>query len=111
VPPLTQRRSVSLPPDTDFGTPDYSNLDPYYRAEFDQIAETEEIYKGKWNWAAFIFGGIWALTKGLWLPALIAFGGAFFTGGVVGVIYWLVFGARGNYMYYSKIVKQKDIPF
>jgi hypothetical protein len=82
----------------------------YYQQEFRQIKSSGEEYKGKWNWAAFCFGGIWALTKGLWLPTLICFIGAIFTGGIVGVAYWFVFGARGNYMYYCKEIKDRDIP-
>jgi len=69
------------------------------------IESSGEQYQGKWNWAAFLFGALWALTKGLWVPALIAFVGAIFTYGLVGVIYWFIFGARGNYMYYRKVTR------
>lgn len=88
----------------------FSGLSEYYRDEFIRIHQSRETYKGKWNWAAFFFGPIWALTKGLWVPALIAFVGAIFTDGLVGVIYWFIFAARGNYMYYCKELKNKDIP-
>jgi hypothetical protein len=88
----------------------WEQLSSYYQSEFNQILSTKENYKGKWNWAAFLFGPFWALTKGLWLPSLIAFVGGVFTGGAVAVAYWIVFAARGNYMYYAKEVKQKDIP-
>ena len=56
--------------------PTFSAFPPYYREEFRRIYESGENYKGKWNWAGFLFGAIWALTKGLWLPSLIAFVGA-----------------------------------
>lgn len=85
-------------------------LSSYYQDEFTRIHESGESYKGKWNWAAFFFGAIWALTKGIWLPAVICFLAGICTGGLGAVVYWFVFGARGNYMYYSKQVKQKDIP-
>jgi len=88
----------------------FAGFSPYYQREFTQIKSSGEAYKGKWNWAAFLFGGIWALTKGLWLPTLICFVGAIFTGGIVGVGYWFVFGARGNYMYYCKEIKHRDLP-
>lgn len=88
----------------------FSGFPTYYQQEFKRIRASGETYKGKWNWSAFLFGGIWALTKGLWLPALICFVGAILTGGIVGVAYWFVFGARGNYMYYCKETKHRNIP-
>lgn len=69
------------------------------------IESSGESYQGKWNWAAFLFCPIWALAKGLWVPALICLIGAAFTGGIVGVVYWFIFGARGNYMYYRKVTR------
>ena len=95
---------------TAFSAEDFGGFAPYYQQEFSQIKSSGEAYKGKWNWAAFCFSGIWALTKGLWLPTLICFIGAIFTGGIVGVAYWFIFGARGNYMYYCKEIKHRDIP-
>ena len=83
----------------------YAGLSDYYQREFSMIESSGERYQGKWNWAAFLFGALWALTKGLWVPALIAFVGAIFTYGLVGVIYWFIFGARGNYMYYRKVTR------
>jgi len=88
----------------------YANLqgenfrDEYYENEFKKIKESNETYKGKWNWAAFFFGPLWALTNGAWLSAVVCFVICIATygvsGGVVGVIYWFVYGFRGNYIYY-----------
>ena len=99
VPPVSATPLVNL-----------SGLSFYYQQEFRQIAETGEGYKGKFNWAAFFFGIFWALSKGLWLPSLIAFIGSIFTGGIAGVVYWFVFAFRGNYLYYAKHAKGKDLP-
>lgn len=88
-----------------------NGLSEYYIEEFEKITNTNEIYKGKWNWAAFFFGGWWALSKGLWLPFLICLIGSIFTGGLFGLIYGLIFPIRGNYMYYMHVVKGKYIPF
>ncbi|MCU1285315.1 MAG: hypothetical protein JWO13_1665 [Acidobacteriales bacterium] len=88
----------------------FAGLSSYYLNEFQQIENTRESYKGKWNWAAFLFGGFWALTKGIWLPVVICFVGSLFTGGLVGVAYCFIFGARGNYMYYCKAAQGKDVP-
>jgi len=87
---------------------DFSFLDPYYQDEFGRIMESNEGYKGRWNWAAFFFGPIWALTKGVWLPPLIVLLLCWTI--VVPVCYWFIFGARGNYMYYCAHVKNKQIP-
>src|ERR1700723_2192283 len=42
---------------------DLSDLPPYYQEEFKKILESGETYKGKLNWAAFLFGLLWAMTK------------------------------------------------
>jgi hypothetical protein len=89
---------------------DFAGLDKYYQDEFGKIYETNEGYKGKWNWAAFFFGPIWALTKGLWLAPVIAIGAALVTYGIAGVVYGFIFAARGNYMYYCYYVKKKQLP-
>jgi Double zinc ribbon len=107
----SQVKATATPsPNTALSTEDFAGFPPYYQQEFRKIKASGEAYKGKWNWAAFSFGGIWALTKGLWLPTLICFVAGFFTGGIVVVGYWFVFGARGNYIYYCKEVKHRDLP-
>ena len=89
---------------------DFPGLPDYYRQEFRQIHESNESYKGKWNWAAFFLGPLWALTKGVWLAPVICFVAAIFTWGIGGIAYWFIFGARGNYMYYAAHAKSKQIP-
>jgi hypothetical protein len=84
------------------------DLLPYYQDEFQRIRESGEQYRGKWNWAAFCFGGFWALSKGLWKQLVIALVGSLFTWGIVGIIYCFVFGARGNYLYYCKVIKHQE---
>jgi hypothetical protein len=88
---------------------DFRGLTPYYQEEFRKIHESNESYKGKWNWAAFLFGAIWALTKGLWTSALTALIVTVVTGGLGGIVYWFVFGTRGNYIYYTNHVKKKQL--
>jgi hypothetical protein len=83
-------------------------LSPYYQDEFQKMQTSGEQYRGKWNWAAFFFGGFWAISKGLWKPGLVSIAGGFLTAGLVAILYWFVFGARGNYMYYSKVVKRQE---
>jgi len=88
---------------------DFSDLDPYYQAEFTKIYESNETYKGKWNWFSFLFGGIWALTKGVWVSPLTVVILSLFTMGIPGLIYWFICGFRGNYMYYNAYVKKKQL--
>lgn len=87
---------------------DFLCLDPYYQREFQKIYESDETYKGKFNIWGFLFGGIWALTKGCWLSAVIAFVISLITMGIGGVVYWFIFGFRGTYMYYCAYVKDKQ---
>lgn len=35
----------------------------FYQEAFRKIYESNETYKGKWNWNAFLFSGAWALKK------------------------------------------------
>jgi hypothetical protein len=90
---------------------DFSRLSPYYQTEFSKIRDSNETYKGKWNWAAFIFGALWALTKGLWLSAVIAIAVSLMTGGTLSPVFWILFGIRGNYIYYNSVAKNKQLPF
>lgn len=85
-------------------------LDDYYVDEFKEIYKSKEIYKGKFNWMAFIFGFIWALIKGLYLSAVVSIVIGIFSGGVGFLIYAIIFGIRGNYIYYNNAVKNKQIP-
>jgi hypothetical protein len=87
---------------------DFSYLSPYYQREFQKIYDSGETYKGKFNVWAFLCGGIWALTKGCWLSAIIAFVVSFITMGIGGVVYWFIYGFRGTYMYYCAYVKDKQ---
>jgi uncharacterized protein DUF2628 len=87
----------------------FAEVAPYYRTEFQRIRESNEAYKGQWNWAAFFFGPLWALTKGVWLAPAICLGLGLITHGVAAIGYWFVFGARGNYMYYCAHTKNQQI--
>lgn len=84
---------------------DFRYLKPYYQAEFTKIQRSNEAYKGKWNWCAFLFGGIWAISKGCWLSFIVALAISLCTSGIGGVVYWFILGIRGNYIYYCHYVK------
>lgn len=86
----------------------FSSLPPYYQREFQKIYDSGETYKGKFNIWAFLFGAIWALTKGCWLSVVIALVVSAVTSGIGGVVYWFIYGFRGTYMYYYSYVKNKQ---
>ncbi len=90
---------------------DFSSLPPYYQQEFQKIRDSKEVYKGKFNLWGFLFGAIWALTKGCWLSAIVCFAISFITAGIGGVVYWFVYGFRGTYMYYCAYVKNDQKVF
>jgi len=91
--------------------PSFAGLPPYYQREFSQIYNSNEKYKGRFNWAAFLFGPLWALSKGLVLNAVIAIVLCIISGGVLGIPVCLVYGSRGNYFYYSLFVNNKQLAF
>lgn len=89
---------------------DFSTLERYYQEEFTKM-RNDSNYKGKFNWAAFFFGGLWVLFKGMLLPALILLvlgcGVSFFTLGIGTLILWIIIGFRGNYLYYNYYTKNE----
>ncbi len=84
---------------------DFSSLDPYYQERFQMFLNNNEQDTISWNWWAFLFGPLWGLTKGLWLSAIIAVLATILTSGIGGVVYWFIYGLRGNYMYYCKYTR------
>lgn len=99
---------------TEMGTPintNFSGLPPYYQGELKKMLDSNGSYTGKWDWAAFLFGAFWGLSKGLWLSALIYIAVALFTAGIGSIIYAFIYGFRGNNIYYNKIVKNKQTMF
>ncbi|HUR29784.1 MAG TPA: hypothetical protein VMZ69_00060 [Saprospiraceae bacterium] len=98
--------------------------DPYYQEEFRKIYDTKEAYKGKWNWWAFFFTGIWAIIKGCWVLFLIIFLTSslikfrfplgdylYLSFGLSGLFWSLLMGWRGTWFYYTLKVKKKQPPF
>lgn len=86
-----------------------SGLPEYYRSEFQKIRDSNEDYKGKWNWAAFLLGPFWAFSKGLREVVVVYVVAILFTFGLSVVGYAVIFGLRGNYLYYSKLMKRRVV--
>jgi len=91
--------------------PSFAGLSKYYQQEFSKIYNSNEKYKGRFNWAAFFFGPLWALSKGLLANGAIAIALALISGGVLGIPIAAIYGARGNYFYYSLFVNGKQLAF
>ena len=92
------------------------HLSSYYQRQFIRIYESGETYKGAWNWSAFFFSGFWVLTKGCWLSALYCFLVILILVGIlpifafwVGFIFAFMYGKKGNWIYYNKFVKNRQI--
>lgn len=92
----------------------YSYLPPYYQEEFEKMDESRGAYKGKWNWAAFLFSWIWGFTKGLWTLSLIALFISLLLNRMgwdeFGLALMLLWGVRGNYFYYQLVRYKRQIP-
>lgn len=93
---------------------DFSYLSGYYQNEFTRIEESDGRYTGKFNWFAWLFTGLWALSKGLWLSAIIGI----IIGTMAGItdsglkhtinfVYSIAFGFRANYLYYINYTQDK----
>jgi len=92
----------------------FSYLPPYYQEEFAKIEDSNGAYKGKWNWAAFLFTWIWGFTKGMWAISLIAlFLSLLFNrmhSDALNLALMLIMGVRGNYFYYQLVRYNRHIP-
>ncbi|MBU3189965.1 DUF2628 domain-containing protein [Clostridium bowmanii] len=85
-----------------------------YQEEFRKIGESNETYKGKWNWSAFFFSWICGFTKGLWGLSLASLAVNILLTSMdvtwIGLglsIYW---GIRGNYCYYNLEKNKTQFP-
>jgi hypothetical protein len=104
----SKRRQLNAGNSRDDVNSDFSYLPSYYRKEFQKIHESDEAYKGKFNLMAFLLGPIWAIMRGLWLSVLVCVILSIVTAGIAGVVYWIIWGVRGNYMYYRRKVRHEQ---
>lgn len=93
--------------------PDMTYQDPYYRAEFQAIFGSQEQYRGRWNWAAFIFGPFWLLARDMpLLGALVIVAQIILTvlfhdaASMAILAYHIYLGLRGNYLRYVALYKR-----
>ncbi len=72
-------------------------MSPYYTTVFADIETANGARVAKWNWAAFLFGAIWYLAKGMIAKGLLMFLIAAVTFGFATPLIWLYCGFYGNY--------------
>jgi hypothetical protein len=84
---------------------DTSKLSDKYAEEFKKIHQSNGSYKGGFNVMAFLFGPLWALSKGLWLHALVVFFAVILSGGILAIPAWIFSGVRGTHVFYLKHVQ------
>jgi len=53
-----------------------------------------------WNWAAFLFGGVWYLAKGIWVKGVGICLLSLLTHGLALPLLWLYSGVFGNWDHY-----------
>ena len=94
---------------------DFDLFNKRYRAEFRKIYESNETYKGKWNWWAFLFSWIWCFASGCWVYGLIILLSLILTYGngvylLLALGWSIILGIRGTWLTYNVKVKQKQFP-
>ncbi len=90
-------------------TIDFSKETEYYQKILTEIDANNGKYLSKWNWAAFFFGALWYLYKGMWAKALIMLFVCIVLAGVPCIFFWIYSGVAGNYDYY--LLKGKGTQF
>ena len=88
---------------------EFTNLKPYYQIEFSKIKDSNETYKGRFNFFPFLFSWIWMLTKKMYVGAVvyIIVVGALtnYIHGIFTLIFRILMGFRANYIYYNYYTK------
>lgn len=91
----------------------FTSYNEYYTNEFAGFEASNEQYQGKFNWAAFFFGPLWLLYKGMWQLGLILLGlSCFITIDVfiIDLIVGILLARKANYLYYRKEKFGEQLP-
>lgn len=89
----------------------------YYLSKFEQFDQQGPGLKASWNWAAFFFGGFWALYRKMygWFFIFWAIGtflkvmekASFLPWlGVIYVVFWIAFSIYANSIYHNRVKKK-----
>lgn len=88
---------------------DRSNLSIYYQNAFKKIDENNGSFTVVFNWAAFLFGALWYLYKGMWIKGLLMIAVGFILAGLPFIFFWIYCAIAGTYDYYLLTVKNKQL--
>lgn len=77
------------------------SLPDYYKQTFAKFDAAGGTSVSAWNWAAFLFGALWYLGKGMLLYAVLMIVAVVATAGFAAIPIWIYAGARGNFDYYK----------
>ncbi|MEG1409734.1 MAG: DUF2628 domain-containing protein [Terrisporobacter sp.] len=87
----------------------FSNLKTYYQMEFTQMENSPE-YKGRFNVFAFLFSWIWMMAKRMYVGGVVYIclvGWLIrYVHPVFSLIFAIILGFKGNYMYYNYYINK-----
>lgn len=84
-------------------------LSDYYKDAFSKIDANNGGFTVAFNWAAFLFGALWYLYKGMWIKGLLMILISFSLAGIPFIFFWLYCSLAGTYDYYLLTVKKKQL--
>jgi len=87
---------------------DYSDLKPFYQRAFANMDGVGGKMTTQWNWAAFFFGALWYLFKGMPIKGILFLVLTILTGGLLGFFLAVYAGLYGTWDYYLAKVKGKQ---
>lgn len=97
---------------------DLDGLDSYYQNEFTKIHQSNGSYKGAFNFYSFFFSWLWLFTKGCWMMGLIVMAASAInvlknghsTAIILSLVFAILCGIRGNWIYYNVKINNKQFP-
>jgi hypothetical protein len=90
-------------------TTERTGLSEYYLSAFKKIDANNGGFTPIFNWAAFLFGALWYLYKGMWAKGLIMLALGFLLAGLPFLFFWIYCAIAGTYDYYLLTVKKKQL--
>lgn len=94
---------------SDSASSDVQGLPEFYRNAFSKIDANNGKFTVIFNWASFLFGGLWYLYKGMWVKGLVYLAALFIFAGLPAPLLWIYTAIAGTYDYYLFKVKQKQL--
>ena len=81
----------------------------YYKNAFAKIDKNNGAFTVVFNWAAFFFGAIWYIYKGMWIKGLLMITISFLLASLPFFFFWIYCSIAGTYDYYLLTVKKKQL--